>query len=454
MELKMTRLLTYRTFILLFLFGFLQFETRASADTSAEVPPGKLVDVGGRKLHLYCTGQGSPTVILEAGAGSFAIDWALVQPEVARTTRVCSYDRAGYGWSDPGPEADTVGQVTHDLETAMRTSGEHPPYVLVGQSIGGLFVRWYQHEHPQQVVGMVLVENYEMAAPVNGKQVPLYTLTKEQLQANLPPPSSLKKPPIPTEVRPPFNKLPPPLQKTHLWLEQRFFETLDFNKGPAMMESWRTAFTVLHQAPLTPDSLAGVPLIILTRDNLSEDERKQQMDLLHLSRNARQETATGSGHFIHIERPDLVVASINEVLAPRSTQESVDGVKDGGASLQKFVGTWEGKCQDGATFVVVDLQPNGAQLRGTVSIGNMQGDNTGACLMVLAPPSPEHSQKISSTSAEHNVLSFNGAKRPDGTFARFEIKETGEGKGELKLLDTPVADHPWQLVRVRKPKDH
>ena len=80
----MTRFLTYRTFILLFLFGFLQFETRASADTSAEVPPGKLVDVGGRKLHLYCTGKGSPTVILESGAGSFAIDWALVQPEVAK----------------------------------------------------------------------------------------------------------------------------------------------------------------------------------------------------------------------------------------------------------------------------------------------------------------------------------------------------------------------------------
>jgi pimeloyl-ACP methyl ester carboxylesterase len=133
----------------------------------------------------------------------------------------------------------------------MRTSGEHPPYVLVGQSIGGLFVRWYQHEHPQQVVGMVLVESYEMAAPVNGKQVPLYTLTKEQLQENLPPPSSLKKPPIPTEVRPPFDKLSPSLAETHLWLERRFFETLDFNRGPAMMESWRRAFSVLHQASLT-----------------------------------------------------------------------------------------------------------------------------------------------------------------------------------------------------------
>ena len=420
-------------------------------------PPGKLVDVGGRKLHLYCTGKGSPTVVLESGAGSFAIDWALVQPEVAKTTRICSYDRAGYGWSDPGLEEDTVEQVALDLETAMRTSGEHPPYVLVGQSIGGLFARWFQHEHPQQVVGMVLVESYEMAAPVNGKQVPLYTLTKAQLQANLPPPSSLKKPPIPTEVRPPFNKLPPSLQKTHLWLEQRFLQTLDFNKGPAMMESWRSAFTVLHQSSLSPDSLAGLPLMILTRENASEDERKQQMDLVHLSRNARQQTATGSGHFIHIERPDLVIASINEVLGPPPpTQEtSRDAVKNATASLHRFVGVWEGKCQDGATFVVVDLQQQGgAQLAGTVSIGNMQGDNTGACLMVLAPPVTEHSQKISDATAVQNVLSFKGAKRPDGTFARFELSETGEGKGQLKLLDTPVADHPWQLVKVQKPEDH
>ena len=314
----MTRFIIPRA-MLVFAIAFLQLAaSHASEDQSVPVPPGRLVDVGGRKLHLYCTGQGSPTVILESGAGSFAIDWALVQPEVARTTRVCSYDRAGYGWSDPGPEEDTVEQATHDLETAMKTAGEHPPYVLVGQSIGGLFVRWYQYEHPQQVAGMVLVDTYEMTAPVNGKQVPLYTLTKEQLQTNLPPPSSLKRPPIPSEVRPPFNKLPASLQKTHLWLEQRFFETLDFDKGPAMMESWRTAFSVLHQASLTPDSLAGLPVVILTRDTVNEDERKQQMDLLHLSRNARQETATGSGHFIHIERPDLVIASISEILAPRS----------------------------------------------------------------------------------------------------------------------------------------
>ena len=291
--------------------------TQQAVDQPQPAPPGKLVDVGGRKLHLYCTGNGSPAVILEAGAGSFSVDWALAQPEIAKTTRVCSYDRAGYGWSDPGPQWDTVEQVARDLETALKKAGEHPPYVLVGPSMGGLFTRWYQYKHPDQVVGMVLVDTYETTAPVNGKQVSLYTLTKDQLQANLPPPSSLKKPPIPTEVHPPFDKLPQNLQKTHLWLERHFFETLDFNKGPEMMESWRAAFSVLHQASLKENSLAGLPLIILTRENINEDERAQQKRFLRLSRNARQTIAVHSGHFIQLERPDLVVDSIKDVLAVR-----------------------------------------------------------------------------------------------------------------------------------------
>lgn len=446
----MTRFRTPRA-MLVFAIAFLQLAaSHASGDQSLPVAPGKLVDVGGRKLHLYCTGQGGPTVILEAGAGSFSIDWALVQPEIAKTTRVCSYDRAGYGWSDPGPEWDTVEQVAHDLETALRNAGEHPPYVLVGQSMGGLFVRWYQHEHPDQVVGMVLVDTYETTAPVNGKQVPLYTLTKEQLQANLPPPSSLKKPPVPTEVHPPFDKLPPDVQKMHLWLERHFFETLDVNKGPAMMESWRSAFSILHQASLKQDSLAGLPLVILTRENVNEDEREQQKDLLHLSSRAKQTIAVHSGHFIQIERPDLVIASINEILSTQPAQDKTGlAAKEQGDSPEKFVGAWEGKCQDGETFVVVALRFSEAQLEGTVSIGNMQGDNTGACLMVLAPPVPEHAQKISKPVVKQNVLSFEGSEHPDGTFARFELKQTGINKAELRLLGTPVADHPWQLVKVQ-----
>src|SRR5688572_33353081 len=94
--------------------------------------PGRLIDIGGRRLHLHCTGTGSPTVIIEAGGSSFAIDFALVQPEIARTNRVCSYDRAGHGWSDAA--ADSPRPAWEDLHVALQAAQEKPPYVLVGAS--------------------------------------------------------------------------------------------------------------------------------------------------------------------------------------------------------------------------------------------------------------------------------------------------------------------------------
>jgi len=97
-------------FLLAAIFGLLTVvKAPAQGPTAREYPPpGKRIDIGGRKLHLYCTGTGSPTVILVAGGGAFSIDWALVQPKVAHDTRVCSYDRAGLAWSDRGPADETV----------------------------------------------------------------------------------------------------------------------------------------------------------------------------------------------------------------------------------------------------------------------------------------------------------------------------------------------------------
>jgi len=94
-------------------------------------------------------------VILVAGGGAFAIDWALVQPKVARTTRVCSYDRAGLGWSDPGPAEETVEETVDDLHRLLGSAKEKGPYLLVGASIGGIFIRAYQHAFPGEVAGLI-----------------------------------------------------------------------------------------------------------------------------------------------------------------------------------------------------------------------------------------------------------------------------------------------------------
>jgi len=125
------------------------------------LPPGQLVDVGGCQLHIYCTGpenSGNPTVILETLSGGLSPYWAWVQPEVAKVTRICSYDRAGRAWSDPSPQAQDLPQTADALHTLLAKAGIAPPYVLVGHSIGGLYVRQFAADHPAEVVGMVLVD--------------------------------------------------------------------------------------------------------------------------------------------------------------------------------------------------------------------------------------------------------------------------------------------------------
>src|SRR5215469_3771631 len=118
-------------------------------------------------------------------------------------------------------------------------------------------------------------------------------------------------------------------------------------------------------------------------------------------------------------------------------------------SLSKFAGTWKGTCQDGRTFVVLTLQLKQDQLDGTVSIGNVHGDDQGACMLVTAPPALEHAQTISHAAVANGVLSFNGSQRPDGSFTHFELRQTEEGKADLKLLNTAVEKHPWLLVKAQ-----
>jgi pimeloyl-ACP methyl ester carboxylesterase len=120
--------------------------------------PGRLVDVGGYRLHVYCTGSGAPTVILDALFPGTVSNWAWVQPELAKTTLVCAYDRAGLGWSDRGPEPRDAQHHAAELHTLLTAAAIPGPYVLVGHSWGGLVVRAYADRHPDQVAGMVLIE--------------------------------------------------------------------------------------------------------------------------------------------------------------------------------------------------------------------------------------------------------------------------------------------------------
>ena len=282
--------------------------------------PGMLVDVGGRKLHLLCSGQGSPTVVLEAGASSFAIDWTLVQQQVARAHRVCAYDRAGMGWSDTSTPA-TRRSVSADLHDLLRAAGERPPYVLVGASLGGLYVRSYVADYPDDVVGLVLVDpssEDRLFTMVDGQAVLIGSLTAEQMRATVPT-QAVRVPRRAPQTGAPFDKLPPALYDLRVKLDTRLIASIPDTVTPLMISTSREderalLARLLAQRSSTPHPLGDRPLVVLSRGVDSDPEpRATHAALAKLSTNSRHTVVPGSGHEIHLFEPSAVVQAIEDV---------------------------------------------------------------------------------------------------------------------------------------------
>jgi pimeloyl-ACP methyl ester carboxylesterase len=143
----------------LFLIIILVLLIAPIASMGAPQPPGRLVDVGGGiNMHIYCTGEGSPTIVLDAGLNGGTMSWAQVQEQVSNHTRVCSYDRAGMSWSEPGTKPRTYMKIADELHVLLAASGEEGPYVLVGHSVGAHTVRFFVQKYPTDVAGIVLVD--------------------------------------------------------------------------------------------------------------------------------------------------------------------------------------------------------------------------------------------------------------------------------------------------------
>jgi pimeloyl-ACP methyl ester carboxylesterase len=145
--------------LVLLILGFAYQIIATEMDKRNFLPPGQLLEVDGHDMHILCTGEGSPTVILEAAGGHFSSTWALVQPIVAESSRVCAYDRAGYGWSEPGPEPREAQRIASELHSLLEQAGVESPYVMVGHSVGGIYVRVFHAQYPGEVMGMVLVDS-------------------------------------------------------------------------------------------------------------------------------------------------------------------------------------------------------------------------------------------------------------------------------------------------------
>jgi pimeloyl-ACP methyl ester carboxylesterase len=286
-------------------------------------PPGRLVDIGGRKLHLLCAGKGTPTIILVAGGGAFAIDWTLVLQRIDSNTRVCAYDRAGLGWSDPGPAEETVEETVSDLHKLLRASREKGPYVLVGASIAGIFIQAYQHRYPGEVAALVFTNSSNRVGFAAKNKVDLiWKLSEDEIKSAFPFPPSNAKREIPVKAPDPFDRLPEKEQAMWLWLNQQMLDKWDKSPGgPESLVSWRREFLREFEASdkSSRPLLGKLPVLVLASDPAAEDSLKHSRDgaaarLDFLSVNTLHITASGSGHEIHLYQPERVVYALRLVI--------------------------------------------------------------------------------------------------------------------------------------------
>ena len=313
------------TLLLLLLFALPMATVAQATDANQNSPPplGKLVDVGGYRVHLYCTGSGSPTVVI-IGAGS-SFDWGLVQPEVASTTQICSYDHSGSAWSDDGP-TDSCSLRVNEIHEALKNAGIKGPYVLVGHSLGALIARLYAGQYPNDVAGLVFVDH---AMAMINRRPPSGGATAAPPPMPPPPPPSSGglKMAIGMEDDPNFGKLSARDREFHLWANKQVRGKADSaGKLPGHLDMLLDCGAQADAIDKNQSHPLGIkPLLDISASNAPpipapalEQWRMKNTELhnklLSLSANSKELVAENSGHFIIIDRPDVVIDAISQVV--------------------------------------------------------------------------------------------------------------------------------------------
>ena len=274
---------------------------RESLDAKAYPPPGPLIDVGGHRLHLYCTGSGSPTVVLEPGGGASSSDFGWIAPAVARDTTVCVYDRAGRGWSDAVDGPQDGAHIAADLHTLLQRAHIPGPYVLAGHSFGGLYVQSFAAQFPDQVAGMVLLDS---TAPKPGPAQPTNTdpynvigrvAALAAASAHLGAGRLLN--PISYTTLPPRSR------------DEARATSSTASSLASSVEEYGVANTSMQQASALT-SLNGKPLIVLTADEGADDQWQSKQDhMATLSTNSLHRHANATHASLLDDEADAAVAS-------------------------------------------------------------------------------------------------------------------------------------------------
>ena len=284
--------------------------------------PGNFYDVDGYKMHLLCTGEGSPTLVLDAGLGNDSLIWANVQPELSKVTRVCSYDRAGFGWSEPRPDPRDAGRIAHELHRLLNEAGVTGSVVLMGHSISGLYIRAYAASYPRSVSGLVFVDS---STPLQEDR-------------------------FPAEVAQVFKNESMEFQKLE-WLyilgiprvmgqcrpEEGFKESVrkmiaEDQCRPSLFaaiaqedKSFRQSGNeTIHTGPF-----GDLPILIFSEDpehsppsdippqaaqSVSKVWNEMQEELKDLSTRSRRIIAKGSGHYVQIDRAELLIEKVTNLI--------------------------------------------------------------------------------------------------------------------------------------------
>jgi pimeloyl-ACP methyl ester carboxylesterase len=289
----------------------------APGSIDLRTPPGRLVPVNGRPMHLFCVGEGVATVVLDAGLGGFSLEWLPVQTRLADHLRVCSYDRSGYGWSGSRIGPRTSSAIVEELHDLLDAAGEPGPYLLVGHSFGGYTAQLFAKRYPAETAGLVLVD---ASHPEQHQRFPERASRGERAPTTGGRRYTTATPTIPEGFPTAFTEVAYHLMYARKAVGAQRRELADFDQSGQQVSA----------AGRLPD----LPLVVLTRgkrvwpttDFGTEMESAWtvlQNELAHASNDSAHWIARSSGHYVHLDEPALVAEAIDALVAHIHCGESL-----------------------------------------------------------------------------------------------------------------------------------